>query len=275
MPEELRALIVDDEELARRGLEIRLASVDNLTICGHCRNGREAVESVQTLKPNLVFLDVQMPGMDGFETLKQLAGIDMPAVVFVTAFAEHAIRAFEENAIDYLLKPIDDRRLYIAIDRVREHLAARNAEGHRDRLLNLICDLSGESLTLEQALDAQKPAKPAGLQRLAIKDGKTTVCVEFADIDWIEAAGDYLCVHAKGATHVMRGTMKRIEEILSEKQFARVHRSTIVNLDRVQTIRSHTNGEYFLTLDGMKDVKVSRSYRDCIKQFTQENSIKI
>ncbi|MEM7283249.1 MAG: response regulator, partial [Pseudomonadota bacterium] len=145
MPVELRALIVDDEELARRGLEIRLGSVENLSICGHCRNGREAVEAVQELKPNLVFLDVQMPGMDGFETLKQFAGSHMPAVVFVTAFAEHAIRAFEENAIDYLLKPIDDRRLYKAIDRVREHFAVMNAENHRDRLLKLICDMTGES----------------------------------------------------------------------------------------------------------------------------------
>lgn len=272
MAETLRTLIVDDEELARRGLELRLMSEPNLEICGQCQNGREAVAAVQTLKPNLVFLDVQMPGMDGFETLRRIAGHDMPAVVFVTAFAEHAIRAFEENAVDYLLKPIDDQRLKKAIERVREHLAAQKAEGHRDRLLKLICDITGESITLDKALEGINYRSDTTPQRLAIKDGKTTVCVEIGDIDWIEAAGDYLCIHANGTTHVMRGTMKRMQEIMKPKQFARVHRSTIVNLDRIKSIRSHINGEYFLTLDGAKEVKVSRSYRDSIKGLVKSIS---
>lgn len=152
MSETLRALIVDDEELARRGLEIRLQEMPDIEVCGHCRNGREAVRDVQSLKPDMVFLDIQMPGMDGFETLRSFAGPDMPAVVFVTAYAQHAIQAFEANALDYLLKPIDDRRLQQAIERVRAHRATVAAAEHRDRLLKLICDITGEEITLDAAL---------------------------------------------------------------------------------------------------------------------------
>ncbi len=263
MSGKLRALIVDDEELARRGLELRLQSDQDIEICGQSRNGREAVEHVRELKPDIVFLDIQMPGMDGFETLRAFAGADMPAVIFVTAFAEHAIRAFEANALDYLLKPIDDRRLKRAIERVREHLATRDAIGHRDQLLKLICDITGEEVTLDTALDGRVES-PAP-RRLAIKEDGATVCVEIRDIDWIESAGDYLCVHARGKTHVLRGTMKRMTDVLDKARFARVHRSTIINIERVRSMRPHTNGECFLSLEGDKEVKVSRSYRDDVK----------
>lgn len=264
----LRAIVVDDESLARRGLEIRLADVSDIEICQHCRNGREAVAAVAELKPDIVFLDVQMPGMDGFETLKAFSGPDMPWVIFVTAFSEHAIRAFEANAIDYLLKPIDDRRLAVALDRVRAAKQASAAETHRDKLLQLICDMTGESLALADALDGDATDRDAGHARLAIKDGDTTVVLPWADVDWIEAAGDYLCVHAQGTTHVMRSTMKAMEKRLDHRYFVRVHRSTIINKARVSAIRSHINGEYFLTLDGGKQVKVSRSYRACVDQIT-------
>ncbi len=270
----LRALIVDDEELARRGLELRLQGDPGIEICGQSRNGREAVAHVRDLKPDIVFLDIQMPGMDGFETLRAFAGTDMPAVIFVTAFAEHAIRAFEANALDYLLKPIDDRRLKRAIDRVREHLATRDAIGHRDQLLKLICDITGEEVTLDTALDGRlerDAAKAAPVpRRLAIKEDGATVCVEIRDIDWIESAGDYLCVHACGKTHVLRGTMKRMADLLDNARFARVHRSTIINVERVRSMRPHTNGECFLTLDGDKEVKVSRSYRDEVKALLSD-----
>lgn len=267
MSEKLRALIVDDEQLARRGLEIRLERLEDIEICGQSRNGREAVLDVRRLKPDIVFLDIQMPGMDGFETLQAFAGPDMPAVIFVTAFAEHAIQAFEANALDYLLKPIDDRRLLQAIARVREHRASLSAAEHRDRLLKLICDITGEELTLDAALQVLEEPRRAPPQRLAIKEGKTTVCVDLTDIDWIEAAGDYLCVHASGKTHVLRGTMKKMEQILDPERFARVHRSSIVNLQRVKAYRTHTNGEYFLRLDGDKEIKVSRSYRDAVQRI--------
>ena len=269
MTQSLRALIVDDEELARRGLEIRLAMHPDIEICGQSRNGREAVEHVRQLRPDLVFLDIQMPGMDGFDTLRAFAGPDMPIVIFVTAFAQHAIDAFEANALDYLLKPIDDRRLDKAMTRVREHLAAVSAASHRDRLLKLICDITGEEITLDAALDGLPEAPAPAPKRLAIKEGRTTVCVDLGDIDWIEAAGDYLCIHASGQTHVLRGTMKKMERILDPERFARVHRSSIVNLTRVKSLRAHTNGEYFLNLEGDKEIKVSRSYRDRVRGIAE------
>lgn len=263
----LRALIVDDEELARRGLEIRLEPMDDIEVCGHCRNGREAIAEVRSLKPDIVFLDIQMPGMDGFETLQGFAGPDMPAVIFVTAYAQHAIQAFEANALDYLLKPIDDKRLAQAIGRVRAHRATVAAAEHRDRLLKLICDITGEEITLDAALQGLDQSPQPALRRLAIKEGQTTVCVDLDNIDWIESAGDYLCIHAAGKTHVLRGTMKKMESILDTGRFARVHRSSIVNLERVSSYRPHTNGEYFLTMTCGKEIKVSRSHRDEIKRI--------
>lgn len=268
----LRAVVVDDEALARRGLEIRLANIDDIEICRHCRNGREAVAAVKELAPDIVFLDVQMPGMDGFQTLRAFSGIHMPWVIFVTAFSEHAIAAFEANAIDYLLKPIDDRRLAIALDRVRAARQARVAGQHRDRLLELVCEMSGENLALADALDNRPTIPSTQTAQLAIKDRDTTVVLPWTDVDWIEAAGDYLCVHALGETHVMRCTMKAMEKQLDKQQFVRVHRSTIINTHRVTKIRSHINGEYFLTMNDGKQVKVSRSYRASIDVITSRTN---
>ena len=263
----LRVLIVDDEELARRGLEIRLQSAADIEVCGHSCNGREALAHVAELQPDIVLLDIQMPGMDGFDVLRQMAGPDMPVVIFVTAYTEYAIRAFEANALDYLLKPIDEPRLHAALDRAREQLDVREAAGHRARLLKLICDLTGEELSLEQALTGATDAAPRHPQRLAIKDGRETSCVNVADIQWVDAAGDYLCVHTPGRTHVLRGTMKKLEQLLDPARFVRVHRSTIVNGQRVKSMRAHTNGEYFLTLDCDKELKLSRTYKKNIDRL--------
>jgi len=263
----LRVLIVDDEELARRGLEIRLQAVPDIGVCGHSRNGREALDAVAKHRPDIVFLDIQMPGMDGFEVLRQMAGPDMPVVIFVTAYAEYAIRAFEANALDYLLKPIDELRLGSALDRAREQIDVRDAKAHRARLLKLICDLSGEELSLEQALAGTINEARQHPQRLAIKDGKKTTCVDVSEISWIDAAGDYLCVHTPQQTHVLRGTMKKLERILDPERFVRVHRSTIVNGHCIRSMRSHTNGEYFLTLDCGKELKLSRGYKKNIKRL--------
>lgn len=263
----LRVLIVDDEELARRGLEIRLQDVPDIAVCGHSRNGREALAAVTELEPDIVFLDIQMPGMDGFDVLRQIAGPDMPAVIFVTAYAEYAIRAFEANALDYLLKPIDELRLNAALNRAREQLDVREAKAHRTRLLKLICDLSGEELSLEEALAGRVHEARQHPQRLAIKDGRETTCVDVSEISWIDAAGDYLCVHTPQQTHVLRGTMKKLEQLLDPERFVRVHRSTIVNGHRIRSMRSHTNGEYFLTLDCGKELKLSRSYKKNIKRL--------
>ena len=266
--DKLRALIVDDEELARRGLEIRLARYPWIEVCGQSRNGRESLEHVRRLRPDVVFLDIQMPGMDGFTVLRQLAGADMPIVIFVTAFDKYAIKAFEANALDYLLKPIDDDRLRAAVERAREALAARSAVDHRARLLDLLCDVTGEVMTLERALEYPKSGAASRYpRRLAIKEGAETVCVEIRDVDWVDAAGDYMCVHSGGKTYVLRSTMKRLQVLLDPEVFVRVHRSTIVNSRRVRSVRPHINGEYFLSLACDKELKLSRTYKESLPRL--------
>ena len=257
----LRALIVDDEELARRGLEIRLARFDDIEICGQACNGREALEAVRNQSPDLLFLDVQMPGMDGFEVLRRLSGRNMPEIIFVTAYDEFALQAFDANALDYLLKPINDERLHEAIERARRHCDERLADEHRNKLLKFVCELTGKELTLETALAAAAGERVRYPKRIAIRDGTASNCIDVDAIDWIDAAGDYMCVHAGGDTFVLRGTMKHLEELLDPELFVRIHRSAIVNRHRVTAMRPHRNGEYFLQVGDQVELKLSRKYK--------------
>ncbi len=265
----IRALIVDDEELARRGLELRLANEPDIEVCGQCATGRDAVEAVRRLQPDLLFLDIQMPGMDGFSVVSKLQATELPMIVFVTAFDAYAIKAFEAHALDYLLKPVDDARLRNTLQHVREQFLKREALSQREKLLALICDLSGgEGSGLDDVFaDIQHAGRH--LIRLPIRDGRTVSCVETRDIDWVDAAGDYMCVHEQGRTHVLRGTMKALEENLDPRIFQRVHRSTIVNVERVKELRTHMNGEYFLYLADGTELKMSRHYKHKIRQFTK------
>jgi two-component system LytT family response regulator len=263
----IKALIVDDEELARRGLEIRLEKYADVEICGQSRNGREALAAVRDHAPDIMFLDVQMPGMDGFEVLRRLAGSRMPIVIFVTAYDEFALKAFDANALDYLLKPINDDRLAEAIGRARQALDDKSADNQRDKLLKLVCELTGRELTLQSALAEADGDAKAFPRRLAIRDGAETACVEVDQIDWIDAAGDYMCIHAAGNTYVLRGTMKHLEEVLNPEVFVRVHRSAIVNRHRVTSMRPHRNGEYFLQLGGDTELKLSRKYKKSIERL--------
>ena len=263
----LRTLIVDDEELARRGLEIRLQKLSGVSIVGQCRNGREALAAVTDSSPDLMFLDIQMPGMDGFEVLRKMSGSNMPIVVFVTAFDQYAIRAFDANALDYLLKPINDERLVEAVERARIALDDREAHTHRSRLLKFVCELTGQELTLDNALVEAGKDQPRFPRRLAIQDGRQTNCVDVDSIDWVDAAGDYMCVHVDGEIFVLRGTMKRLEELLDPAIFVRIHRSAIVNRNRVKALRPHRNGEYFLKLDCDHELKLSRKYKSALSRF--------
>jgi len=263
----LSALIVDDEELARRGLEIRLAEFDDIEICGQSRNGREAIAAVREHSPDLMFLDVQMPGMDGFEVLRRLAGSNMPEIIFVTAYDEFALQAFDANALDYLLKPINDDRLREAIERARRNSEEKRADEQRNKLLKFVCELTGRELTLEAALAAAGGDHRTYPQRIAIRDGSATNCVEVESIDWIDAAGDYMCVHSSGDTFVLRGTMKHLEDLLDPEMFVRVHRSAIVNRHRVTSMRPHRNGEYFLKLGDAAELKLSRKYKGNLERL--------
>jgi two-component system LytT family response regulator len=212
-------------------------------------------------------LDIQMPGMNGFEVLERLAGASMPAVIFVTAYDRFAIRAFEASALDYLLKPIDDERLGEAMARAHRRVGQRRAREHRDRLLNLVCELSGRELTLGDALEEAGSRGAHYPRRLTIRDGRETRFVPVDTIDWVDAAGDYMCIHADGRTWVMRGTMKGLEDQLDPAEFVRIHRSAIVNRSRVQGLRAHRNGEYFVSLLCGEELKLSRGYRDNLERL--------
>jgi two-component system, LytTR family, response regulator len=265
----IRTLIVDDEVLSRRGIEIRLRGETDFEILAQCGSGREALAAIEQFKPDLVFLDIQMPGMSGFEVLARLPQESLPLVVFVTAYDQYAIQAFEAHAIDYLLKPIDDARFVTMLERVREHVRARSAAGQRDRLMQIIAEITGcGELALDQVLThGAKALESRRPEVLPIRQGRETVRVPVASIQWIDAAGDYMCIHAGGDTHILRGTMKELEELLDPKLFQRVHRSTIVNLRLVKSLRAHMNGEYFLTLEGGHELKLSRTYRDKVEYF--------
>lgn len=267
----IRTLIVDDEELARRGIEIRLREHVDFEVAGQATNGREALQLVTQLEPDLMFLDIQMPGLSGFDVLAKLPHESMPLVVFVTAFDRYALDAFEAHALDYLLKPINDERFRQALNRVREHWEQRRAVIQREQLMKLLAETRGASAIDEQALRHQLEEAQARryAEILPIRDDTETVRLNVATIDWIDAAGDYMCVHAEGRTYVLRETMKSLAAILDPKIFQRVHRSTIVNVRRVRRLRPHTNGEYFLTLEDGQEIKLSRSYRDRVDQLLQ------
>jgi two-component system LytT family response regulator len=250
----MRVLVVDDEALARKGLMLRLQELGKTEVLRECQNGREALEAIAELTPDLVFLDIQMPGMSGFDVVERLQQDNMPLVIFVTAYDAYAVNAFEVHAVDYLLKPIELDRLSLALDKAIERISSKRDNYDKQRLLDIVIGLTGESTATYG-------------EKLAIKDGASTTFVPVKDIDWIDAAGDYMCVHVKGATLIMRTTMKELEEQLDPRVFQRVHRSTIVNLDRVEKVSSHINGEFHLTLSCGTSLKMSRSYKDKVKHF--------
>jgi two-component system LytT family response regulator len=273
MSSKIRTIIVDDEALSRRGLEIRLLGTQDFEIVSQCANAREAIAAISTHQPDLVFLDIQMPGMSGFDVLAHLPTESLPMVVFVTAYDQYAIRAFDAKAIDYLLKPVDDERFEAALNRVRERMSSMQAADQRDTLFNLIAEITGSGeLVLDELLSRGKKAlEPKHAEILPVRQGREIVRVPISSIEWIDAAGDYMCIHASGNTHILRGTMKDLEGYLDPKLFQRVHRSTIVNLRRVKSLRAHMNGEYFLTLDGGNELKLSRTYRDKVEYFLKGN----
>ena len=258
-----RTLLVDDEALSRRGLELRLRMAGDMEIIGHCVNGREALNAIREQKPDLVFLDIQMPGLSGFDVLAELQPHELPMIVFVTAYDRFAVQAFEARAIDYVLKPVDEARLAATLTHVRELTEQRAAVAERNQLVHLLAELRGSG-----EIDAGEPAaEPQVPNWLPIRNGRETVRVAVQTIEWVDAAGDYLCIHADGHTHILRATMREMENLLDPRLFQRVHRSTIVNLTRVKSLRAHMNGEYFLRLEGGQELKLSRTYRDKVEYF--------
>lgn len=262
----IKTILVDDEPLAIQGLEVRLQPFEDIEIIERCANGREAIRAIKTLKPDLVFLDIQMPGFDGFSVVSGLADIEPPLFVFVTAFQQHALKAFEAQAVDYLLKPVEEDRLAATIDRVRQRLAERRSSEERARLQGILSELAPDAVP-DALAEPETPAASRYEKVLNIKDRGQIFRVDVDDIERIDAAGDYMCIYTADQTLILRETMKDLEKRLDPRKFQRIHRSTIVNLDNIKSVKPHTNGECFLVLGSNTQVKVSRSYREVVARF--------
>ncbi|MBV7256263.1 response regulator [Pacificimonas sp. WHA3] len=263
----IRAILVDDEPLATKGLEMRLAPHEDIEIVATCANGREAIRAVKTHKPDLVFLDIQMPGLDGFSVINALQDMEPPLFVMVTAYNEFAIKAFEAHAVDYLMKPVDQDRLADTISRVRQRMMERNAELERKQLKDLLSEVAPEAAEAHGEMGGAATDASRYEKLLNIKDRGQIFRIGVESIERIDAAGDYMCIYTGDNTLILRETMKDLEKRLDPRMFQRVHRSTIVNLDQVKEVKPHTNGESFLTLSSGAQVKVSRSYREVIARF--------
>ena len=255
----LRVVVVDDEPLARSGMCGLLARDPELCVVAQCADGAEAVAAIAGLKPDLVLLDVQMPEMDGFEVLREVGPARMPVVVFVTAFDRFALRAFDVAAVDYLLKPFDDERFDLAIARAKH--AVRNAEaGELGRRLMRLVERQGAPPPSDEAAAPAPAAEPAHhATRLVVKSAGRTVFVRVDEVDWIEADDYYAKLHVAGKTHLLRETMGSLEARLEPTRFFRVHRSAIVNLDRVREVQFLFRGEHVVILHDGTRLKLSRN----------------
>ena len=263
----IRTILVDDEKLAIQGLQLRLEPFDDVEIIDTCSNGREAIRKIKTEKPDLVFLDIQMPGFDGFSVVKGVMEIEPPLFVFVTAYEEHAIRAFEANAVNYLMKPVDEDKLADTIERVRQRLAEKKSTEDAGQLLDVLAEVAPDRAAEFSETEGEGDSGERFEKLINVKDRGKIFRVEVDSIEHIEAAGDYMCIRTADNSLILRETMKDLERRLDPRKFQRVHRSTIVNLDQVRQVKPHTNGECFLVLDSGQEVKVSRSYRDVVARF--------
>jgi two-component system LytT family response regulator len=260
----IRTIIVDDEKLAIQGLQLRLEKFPDVEIIDTCANGREAIRKIKTEKPDLVFLDIQMPGFDGFSVVNGVMEIEPPLFVFVTAYEEHAIRAFEANAVNYLMKPVDEDKLADTVDRVRSRMAEKRSAEEAEKLKDVLAEVAPEAM---EQMPTEEQAAGRYEKLINVKDRGQIFRVDVDTIERIDAAGDYMCIQTGENTLILRETMKDLERRLDPRVFQRVHRSTIVNLDQVRQVKPHTNGECFLVLDSGAEVKVSRSYRDVVARF--------
>ena len=278
MSKKLSAILVDDEPLALRFLQSTINDFDSVDVICACNSGRDALSAIRDFTPDLLFLDIQMPGMNGFELVKNIQADIMPMIIFVTAYDQFAIAAFDLHAVDYLLKPLDASRVGVAIERAveRANNPARLSltEEGKGGLISAIASMSDKVDALSQAskgLDGKIDVTEPAVRKISIKDGDTITVVDEANIDWIDAAGDYMCIHVDGATHIMRSTLSDLLGRLDQNTFKRIHRSTVVNVDRIRQVQRHTKGEYFLHLDCDQTLKASRHYREVVKEILELN----
>jgi len=253
MSTSIRALIVDDEPLAREGMRMMLGAVPDVEVVGEAGDGVAAVRAIDALRPDVVLLDVQMPGLSGFDVVEQAAPCPLPLIVFVTAYDEYALRAFQVHAFDYLLKPVNRGRLADAMARVRADLARGGAA--RERVMDVVDDV--------RLGKAGAPAdRPRYTTRFAVRDRDRYVLVRVADVDWIDAAANYVRLESRGHGFLLRMTLAEMERRLDPAVFTRIHRSTIVNTSRVKEIRPDAHGDYDVVLNDGRMLRMSRSFRE-------------
>jgi two-component system LytT family response regulator len=282
----LKALIVDDDPLALMLLREKLNKYPNISIIAECKNGREAIAATLELAPDLIFLDIKMPEIDGFGVIKKLQTDILPLIIFVTAYKQHAFDAFDVNAVDYIIKPIEDTYLQRAISRAIVRFNQKSPTEIKAKIISAIDSINVYENNSEQDTPCLRSHYDgthdvthvsSGInqginvnnldRKIIIKDRDSITLLKQLDIEWIDAAGDYTCLHVGGVTHIKRCTLKDLLIDLDPEIFKRVHRSTIVNLNYVTKVIPHTKGEYFLLLGEFDQIKVSRKYREIIKHY--------
>jgi two-component system LytT family response regulator len=265
----LRVIVVDDEPLARSGIADLVRRDDELEVVAQCGDGLSAVEQIRALSPDLVLLDIQMPEMDGFAVIQQVGVQRMPPVIFITAYDQFAVRAFEVHALDYLLKPFDDERFAAALTRTKRALRDNQVGELSQRLLGLLESRGGDTKTPASG-DAGSPGQPY-LTRLVVKNAGRVIFVRVDEIDWIEAADYYVRLHVARKSHLLRETMSALEGQLDPARFFRVHRSAIVNLDRLVEIQPYFHGEHILVLQDGSKLKLSRSRKEKLEAVLRQS----
>ena len=261
----IKCILADDEPLALQLLQTLLQTKDDIEILAACSDGKEALKNIMELSPELVFLDIEMPDMNGFDVVRRLQPESMPLVIFTTAFDQYAIDAFEIHAVDYVLKPLSADRLELAIERARMRMTNHQPGGESNKssvigaLEEILQKDTGQGTVATELLkdDHRKPA----MKTFLIRDGVETLVVKQGQIDWVDAAGDYMCIHVGDKTHVTRTTMKKLEEQLDQSLFVRIHRSTIVNVTRVKKLENLGKGDCLLHMGNDYKLKASRHYR--------------
>lgn len=257
--EPMRVMIVDDEAPAREGLRLRLRNEPGVTIVGECADVRRAVDMVRADRPDVLLLDIEMPTSNGFSLVDRL-GDRCPLVIFVTAHEGHALRAFGVQALDYVLKPVEQHRLRQALDRAREQLALERKSELADRMRRLVVDESASS---------SPPILPDAGERIAVREAGVIRFIDFQDVDWIEAAGDGVLFHVGDASHSVRRSLSEIVAMLPHDRFLRIHRSTVVNVARVRELQPWFHGEYIVVLNDGTNLKLSRTHRDALARLTR------
>jgi two-component system LytT family response regulator len=257
----VKILIVDDEPHAREGIRIRLCDFPEVNVIGECSSGREAVEAIEQLKPDIVFLDIQMPEMNGFEVLQNLAQESLPIIIFVTAFDKYALKAFEHHALDYLLKPVNEERFKETVRYALSEVNRRNLEVYAGKLKSVVNEYLKVMDKEHEAQHVDYVSSKNILSRLMIKTKDQISIISVEEIDWIESAGDYVYIHSERKKYLIRETLTALEQKMNTQKFVRIHRSSIVNIDKIKSMRQNEHGDFDVFLNDGTKLKLSRTYR--------------